>query len=312
MMPDVSIIIATYNVENYIERAIQSALAQRDIEVEVIVVDDGSTDKTWDAVCALNDPRVKSMRLDRNSGPSAARNAGLDLATGEWIAILDGDDTMEPDRLARLVRRARAEKADIVVDNLEVRREADGAVYPMFEPVRFAAMKRLDLARFIQGNQCFLGGGEALGYLNPVFSTTFLRDHALHYDPNIRIGEDYMLMAEALASCAVCVVEAAAGYHYTARAGSISHRLSLDDIGRIAAGDQKFLARHTLTSTAVKAQAKRTRRLNEARAFTLFVDALKRRDLRAVLATWLAHPLVPRHLWRAVWVRLQRALGGMR
>ena len=152
---DVSIIITTYNVERYIGRAIRSAFAQKNVTFEVILVDDCSTDNTWKIVSAIDDPRLKVIQLPKNSGPSAARNAGIALSTGSWIAVLDGDDSLKPDRLARCLERGRAMKADIVVDNLMIMREADGKTFPMFPPFRFSQLKVLSLAKFIDGNRSF-------------------------------------------------------------------------------------------------------------------------------------------------------------
>jgi succinoglycan biosynthesis protein ExoO len=308
----VSVIIAAYNVERYIERAIQSALSQRDVMEEVIVVDDVSTDRTWDIISKMTDLRIKRLRSDQNRGPAYARNAALDVAAGKWIAILDGDDAFVEGRLARCLRLAEEQKADIVVDNLRAIRESDNTEKPMFNPARFARMKQLDLARFIKGNQCFLGGGEALGYLKPILSASFLRKHSLRYDPDIHIGEDYMMMAQALACGAVCVVDPHQGYNYTVRTGSISHRLSLDNIDRIAKADKKLLANVSLDPKAAAAQKNRTYRLNEARDFTFLVDDIKNRNLASTFKVVLSRPTVLRHLWRPVWARIQSNIKWMK
>ena len=102
--PDISVILTAYNVERYVGRALRSALGQRGITLEVIVVDDCSTDDTWAVICRNTDPRVKRLRLDSNGGPGRARNAGITAATGTWIAILDGDDAFAPERLRDVSR----------------------------------------------------------------------------------------------------------------------------------------------------------------------------------------------------------------
>jgi len=302
---DVSVIITAYNVERYIVRAIRSALDQTGPTVEVIVVDDCSTDGTWSVISGISDARLKIFKLAENSGPSVARNAGIAQATGSWIAVLDGDDAFEPGRLAHCLACAAALKADIVVDNLLVVREEGGPVLPMFSPDRFSRSATLDLAAFIAGNQSFTGD-PTLGYLKPVFSAEFLRRNKLSYDPEIRIGEDYLIMAEALAYGAICAVEPTAGYLYTVRAGSISHRLTPDDVLRISTRDKKFLSRHTLSSVAMKAQQRREFRIKEAYAFTLLVEAIKQKNLKGIFKAISICPTALRYLWLAVKVRIER------
>jgi succinoglycan biosynthesis protein ExoO len=306
-MTDISVIVTSYNVQRYVARAITSALNQEGPSLEVIAIDDASSDDSWATISSVNDRRLRAIRLPRNSGPSVARNAGIAAAGGRWIAVLDGDDAYAPGRLQRCLRVAEETRADIVVDNLMVLREEDGASFPMFPPAAFSRRDRLDLAAFIEGNYSFTGG-RALGYVKPIFSADFLRRHGLHYDVDIRVGEDYLLMAEALALGAVCAVEPSAGYLYTARAGSISHRLQPEDMERIAACDRKFLARHgaALSPAARRAQRRRDFYAREARAFTLLVSAIKDRNIGALLHAVRLHPTAVRHLWRPLWVRLRR------
>jgi len=305
MSAEISVVIAAYNAEAYIERAIRSALEWQNAAVEIIVVNDASTDNTSGIVSGIGDPRVKLLTLSQNGGPSVARNAGFAMASAPWIAVLDGDDAFLPNRLLLCLTRARAIDADIVVDNINIYREADQSTYPMFAPHQFSRFSVLTLANFIDGNHCFLGGS-ALGYLKPIFKTEFLRKHELRYDPALRIGEDYLLMCEALASGGRCAVVGTPGYLYTVRAGSISHRLTLADLERIADGDKKFLAHHKLDLAAARAQKRRNYAVREARAFIKLVDAIKARDLKACANAIAEYPPAALHLWRPVWVRMKR------
>jgi glycosyltransferase involved in cell wall biosynthesis len=93
----ISIIIPAYNVQDYVAEAISSALSQTLQHVEVIVVDDGSTDETANIVRAFNDPRLKLVR-QANGGLSAARNTGLRYASAKYIGFLDADDRWHPDK----------------------------------------------------------------------------------------------------------------------------------------------------------------------------------------------------------------------
>lgn len=98
-MPRVSIVIPTHNGERYVRRAIQSCVYQTYSDHEVIVVDDGSTDGTAEAVRDAECP-VQYIRHDVSRGPSAARNAGIAASSGEMIAFLDSDDAWRPEKLA--------------------------------------------------------------------------------------------------------------------------------------------------------------------------------------------------------------------
>jgi succinoglycan biosynthesis protein ExoO len=302
--PEVTVIIAAYNVQNYIERAVHSALSQKPIRVEVIIVDDASTDKTVAMAARISDPRVRIIKRITNGGPGAARNEGLAAATAPWIAILDGDDAFAPQRLHQCLIRAQNLNADIVVDNLDVTREADGTHFLMFRPGDFGTAPTLELAAFIYGNSSFMGG-TSLGYVKPLFSTAFLRQHRLSYDTSMPIGEDYLLMAEALALRGRCAINPSAGYIYTVRAGSTSHRITCDDLMKIRKADRKFLSQYPLEAAARNAQKKRNRRLVQAYFFTRLVSALKQRRLVAALKLMAKHPISISPLWRPLWARLR-------
>jgi glycosyltransferase involved in cell wall biosynthesis len=103
----VSVIIPTYNREKTIGRAIRSVLAQTYENLELIVVDDGSTDNTCSIVEKFDDPRLRYVPFAQNRGASAARNEGLRLATGEFIAFQDSDDEWLCDKIEAQIDAAR-------------------------------------------------------------------------------------------------------------------------------------------------------------------------------------------------------------
>jgi glycosyltransferase involved in cell wall biosynthesis len=116
---EVSIIVTAYNIENYIEQCLDSVAAQTFSDIEVLVIDDGSSDSTparIEEFCAL-DPRFVPVLLRENSpgGVATAANAGLDRARGEWIGFVDGDDHIEPTMVERLVRAAVAADSDLAI-----------------------------------------------------------------------------------------------------------------------------------------------------------------------------------------------------
>jgi glycosyltransferase involved in cell wall biosynthesis len=99
--PLVSVVVPCHDRAHVIARAVRSALRQTVDDLEVLVVDDGSTDGTEGAVAALADPRVRFIRRDQQGGGSAARNTGIASSTGRYIAFLDSDDEWRPEKLER-------------------------------------------------------------------------------------------------------------------------------------------------------------------------------------------------------------------
>lgn len=98
-MPDCSIVIATHQRLALLRQALSSALGQRDVDVEVIVVENGSTDGTAEYLRGLTDPRVRPVISAVPLGGTGARNAGLAVAKGEWVGLLDDDDLWAPDKV---------------------------------------------------------------------------------------------------------------------------------------------------------------------------------------------------------------------
>lgn len=123
-----SIVLPTYDRATLLPRAIASVLAQTDGDFELIVVDDGSRDDTAAVVAAIPDPRIRYVRLPANRGLPAARNAGLAVARGTFVAFQDSDDEWFPDKLARQrAVLARHPMVDVVYGDMD-RVGVDGAV----------------------------------------------------------------------------------------------------------------------------------------------------------------------------------------
>jgi glycosyltransferase involved in cell wall biosynthesis len=115
-MATVDIIIPVYNRAALVREAIASALdAAPGVPVEIIVVDDASTDETWESLRGYNDPRIRCVRMETNGGQSSARNRGLDLARGKYIKFLDSDDLLSAGHLSAEVGALEAGGAEIAV-----------------------------------------------------------------------------------------------------------------------------------------------------------------------------------------------------
>nr|MDP9128376.1 glycosyltransferase [Pseudomonadota bacterium] len=193
--PSVAIIIAAYNAEATIARAINSALAEPDV-TEVIVVDDASTDGT--VVCArrLDDGtgRLKIIQQSPNAGPSAARNRALAESRSDWIGILDADDFFLPGRIKGLVYFAA--EADLIADDLWQAPEDQVGDRRRLLGESLAGPRKVGFKEFVLSNisDPRRQRGE-LGFIKPLMRRSFLDDKAIRYQEHMRLGEDYELYA---------------------------------------------------------------------------------------------------------------------
>lgn len=136
MIEKISVIVPVYNVERYLDKCIQSIASQSYRELEIILSDDGSTDSSG-AVCdawAAKDNRIRVIHKE-NGGLSDARNAGIDIATGNWYAFIDSDDFITEDTLERLHAAAVENDCQMAVCNM-VRIYDDGTTEPFYCPVK--------------------------------------------------------------------------------------------------------------------------------------------------------------------------------
>lgn len=136
--PKFSVVIPLYNKAPHVTRAIESALAQTRAAHEVIVVDDGSTDGSLEIVRALDDPRITILtRSPPGPGGYAARNLGVETATGDWVAFLDADDLWYPEHLGNLARAIGASPTPVgcAFSRFMIREAGKDRVYPMAEAI---------------------------------------------------------------------------------------------------------------------------------------------------------------------------------
>ena len=190
-MPKISIIIPVYNVEKYLERCVNSVLAQTFADFECILIDDGSLDNCH-VICdefARKDERIKVIHQE-NRGVSAARNAGLDIAQGEWIGFVDSDDWCDPGMYEFLLDNALKHKADIsicgyrtVTENNIVRNFMKN--HPKLIMNRKEALQKLCINKYIN----------AVPWNKLINKKLFLYENKiLRYDEDIKYAEDRLLL----------------------------------------------------------------------------------------------------------------------
>lgn len=298
----VSVIMANYRGGEHLFAAIRSVLRQTHADLELIVSDDASPDDSVSLIrqAAAEDRRVRLIEATVNAGPAAARNRALDVADGEWIAVMDSDDLMHPQRLERLVSAAERHRADIVADDLvffgvTVATSGQTLLQPLDQRDPLTVSTEVYLRA--SGERSEL---PALGYLKPMIRRS--RIGALRYAEELRIGEDYDFILRLLLAGARFVVLPDPMYLYRRHSASISHRLSEDAVAAMVAAHDR------LASDGADAELLAERRggLVELLRYEQLLTALRGRNYPQAMAQMVRHPPLLRRLARSVRERLAR------
>ncbi len=165
----VSVIVPVYGVERYLDRCIRSVVNQSYRHLEIILVDDGSRDRC-PAICdtwAGRDPRIRVIHKS-NGGLSSARNAGLDVAGGEFIAFVDGDDYVDPEYVSTMIGAVQDVHADLAMCSV-FHEDADGNAIAQMVPVhRREYAPVTDVRKTCPGMDCMRQRGDENGADNVV------------------------------------------------------------------------------------------------------------------------------------------------
>jgi glycosyltransferase involved in cell wall biosynthesis len=178
--PQVSAVVPTQNRSAMLEQALRSALEQEDVELEVIVVDDGSADETPAVLARIDDPRLTVIRHERPLGVSRARNAGISRARGEWIAFLDDDDLWAPGKL-------RTQLSDAAEHGVTFSYSAAVAIDDRMSATRLTHPPGPEAVRRL------LFGGNVIGSPSVVLLTAELLGRAGDFDERLPLMEDWDL-----------------------------------------------------------------------------------------------------------------------
>lgn len=194
----VSIVVPVYKVEKYLERCVDSLRSQTLSDIEIILVDDGSPDRCpemCDAL-ALADSRIRVVHK-KNGGLSSARNAGLRVASGEYVGFVDSDDTVSPDMFGKMLEVIERERVDFVMSDY-LRIPAVGIPYLKtleIRPGRYdkAALLRDIFPQLIMGEN--VDYGPLLSVWHCLYRTDFLRSNNFYFDEEVRWSEDNIFSA---------------------------------------------------------------------------------------------------------------------
>ena len=210
----ITVIVPCYNIKEYLPRCIDSILSQTYDNLEIILVSDGSTDGTDDIIKAYanKDPRIVPI-FKQNSGVSDTRNMGLDIATGDYIGFVDGDDYIEPEMYEKLLKNALENDADISHCGYQM-------VFPSRVDYYYNTGKKV-----IQDNKkglrdIIVGDYVEPGSWNKLYKSKVLKD--LRMRSGIKNNEDMLFNFYAFANSQTAVYEDIPFYHYILRKNSAS------------------------------------------------------------------------------------------
>lgn len=217
----ISVVIPAYNIENEIERCVDSVLAQTYSNIEIVIVNDGSKDNTLEKICFLAQRDSRIIVIDKcNEGVTKARLEGVKASSGEWIGFVDGDDNVEPDMYERLLNNAHKYNADISHCGYQM-------VFPsrvdyyyntgrLVQQDKLTGLKNLLDGSFIEPGLC-----------NKLFHKSLF--HSLLHDNlidfSIKNTEDLLMNYYLFNKSAKSIFEDFCPYHYIVRATSAANKI---------------------------------------------------------------------------------------
>lgn len=213
-MPKVSVIIPVYNTEKYLKKCLDSIVAQTLQDIEILCIDDGSTDSSLEILWeyARKDARFKIYQNLENKGLSYTRNVGMDHACGEYIQFVDSDDWIEPDTMERLYTTANDNQLDLLKylsNRLKKDLFSDSIANKVFPTGRDMLISLIC--------QPYSGVGVWILFLN----RSFIEKNHLRFAPEVRYGEDVLFTFQTLLSAQKCMCVNERKYIYSKREGSL-------------------------------------------------------------------------------------------
>lgn len=221
--PLVSVIMPAYNAENYIDTAIRSILNQTLTDWELLIVDDASTDRTYEIARSYRDCRVKVIRNEVNKGPGFSRNTAMLIARGKYIAVLDADDAYKPERLERLLSEIRFSNDIFVSDLLTMCFDKQGILVP-WRTVRLSKLRNFKDKTTVGLKEYLDAGGPGI---KPIFPRALVLESKLSFC-NLRFGEDLDFWIQLFNAGLRLRIVSDSYYLYRISPGSLSASISGD------------------------------------------------------------------------------------
>lgn len=220
--PKISIIIPVHNSEKYLDQCIESILSQTYHALQIICVNDGSSDGSLYILeqHAEADSRI-TVESQSNQGVSAARNRGLEIATGEYIGFVDSDDWIEPTMVDTLLTALLRKETDLAICSV-TQHDDDKKGEPM-------ARRSFPNQSFLEPTEChefvdrFSRGEFDFANWNKLFRRSIIENHKIRFNHDLHIGEDFLFNLRYITHAQSFVILESQLYHYRIHGGSLWH-----------------------------------------------------------------------------------------
>lgn len=305
-MPKISVVMANYCNEKFIGSAIQSVLRQTHEDLEVLVVDDASPDASVARIGSLaaTDRRVKLIEAPCNGGAAAARNLALEQATGDWLAIVDGDDILHPQRFARMLAAAKLHDVPMVADDMLFFSESpEGAGRTLLQEMRLTEPWQIGLAE-MAGSEDPGRKLPKLGYLKMLVSRGFCGSQ--RYDETMPVAEDFDFYLRLMARGGACLVLPDPMYLYRRHSASLSYRLTVPALRAMLDAQERLSADASVRTALGRMLPRRKAALKRALAYQELVESIQDRDALDASRQLLRKPSLLKELAGSVRQRLER------
>lgn len=210
--PKISVVVPVYNVAPYLARCLDSLVAQTLSDIEIICIDDKSTDNSLEILHEYENkyPQIHVIALDKNSGVATARNAGIDAARGEYLGFVDSDDYVDTDFYEKLYATAKKENADMVRGNVKITK-LDGVTFTDSNEIK-------NIERY--GKWYF-----AWQWWTAIYRANMIKRHELHFPVDVISGQDTVFLTECLRHANTLLTRSDVFYYYIRREGSLDEQI---------------------------------------------------------------------------------------
>lgn len=223
---DISVVVPVYNTEKYLKKCVDSIINQQNVSIEIILVDDGSTDSSG-KLCdeyACKYPYIHTIHIE-NSGPATAKNVGLKLAKGYYVSFTDSDDELEPTMFYEMISAGKNNNnSEIICCNFK---EADavGNISHTACSGNIYVFDKVEALRHLLSKDLIYTGS-----VTKIFRRDMLTQNNLTHNDGLKTDEDFIMNIKAFAKCNHCVVVDKCFYIINFRENSLSHSYFKENI----------------------------------------------------------------------------------